>query len=45
MDIIIDFVKFGLIFGALATAPIVIWIAASWLFTDRRRTQPRSDGS
>ena len=43
MDIIIDFLKFGLIFGALATAPIVTWLAVSWLFTDRRRTPSRPD--
>lgn len=38
MDIIWDLVKFGVIFGVLATAPIVIWLAVSWLVTDRRRT-------
>jgi hypothetical protein len=43
VDIIIDFVKFGLIFGILGTAPIVTWLAVSWLFTDRRRSsRPRA---
>ena len=45
LDIIIDFLKFGLIFGILATAPIVTWLAVSWLVTDRRRTSSRPDGS
>jgi hypothetical protein len=43
MEIILDFLKFGLIFGILATAPIVTWVAVSWLFTDRRRTSSRSE--
>jgi hypothetical protein len=43
LDIIIDFLKFGLIFGILATAPIVTWLAVAWLVTDRRRTTSRSD--
>ena len=30
-----DILKFGLIFGVLGTAPIVTWLALSWLFTDR----------
>lgn len=38
METIIDFLKFGLIFGILATAPIVTWIAVAWLTTDRRRS-------
>ena len=38
MQTIIDFLRFGLIFGVLATAPIVTWIAVAWLVTDRRRT-------
>jgi hypothetical protein len=45
VDIIFDFVKFGIIFGILGTAPIVTWLAISWLFTDRRRSSSRSDGS
>lgn len=43
MDIIIDIVKFGIIFGVLATAPLVTWVAVSWLFTDRRRKPSRPD--
>jgi len=39
----VDILKFGLIFGILGTAPIVMWLALSWLLTDRRRTSPRSD--
>lgn len=38
MDIIVDFLKFGIIFGVLGTAPIVTWLAISWLVTDRRRS-------
>jgi hypothetical protein len=43
VDIIVDFLKFGIIFGVLGTAPIVTWLAISWLATDRRRTSPRSN--
>jgi hypothetical protein len=43
VDIIVDFLKFGIIFGVLGTAPLVTWLAISWLATDRRRTSPRSD--
>jgi hypothetical protein len=43
VDIIVDFLVFGVIFGVLGTAPIVTWLAISWLVTDRRRTTPRSD--
>jgi hypothetical protein len=43
LEIIIDFLKFGLIFGILATAPIVTWLAVAWLVTDRRRTSSRPD--
>ena len=45
LDIIIDLLKFGIIFGILATAPIVTWLAVSWLVTDRRRTSSRPDES
>ena len=45
LEIIIDFLKFGLIFGILATAPIVTWLAVAWLVTDRRRTSSRPDES
>jgi hypothetical protein len=45
LDIIVDFLKFGLIFGILATAPIVTWLAVAWLVTDRRRTtSPPAEG-
>ncbi len=43
MQTIIDFLRFGIIFGVLATAPIVTWIAVAWLVTDRRRTSSASD--
>jgi hypothetical protein len=43
VETIIDFLKFGLIFGVLATAPIITWIAIAWLVTDRRRTSSRPD--
>lgn len=45
MEIILQILKFGLIFGVLATVPIVTWLAVSWLVTDRRRTSSRSDVS
>jgi hypothetical protein len=45
VDLIIDFLKFGIIFGALATAPIVTWVAVAWLFTDRRRTSSARETS
>jgi uncharacterized membrane protein len=43
VDIILDFLKFGLIFGSLATAPVITWLAVSWLVTDRRRSTPPRD--
>lgn len=43
LETIIDFLKFGVIFGALATAPIITWIAVAWLVTDRRRTSSPPD--
>ena len=45
MDIILDLVKFGIIFGVLATAPFVTWLAVSWLITDRRRTSTQTGPS
>ena len=45
MDTILDIVKFGIIFGVLATAPIVTWLAVSWLVTDRRRSSMPSGSS
>lgn len=45
MDIILDLLKFGIIFGVLATAPIVTWLAVSWLVTDRRRSSTGSGSS
>jgi hypothetical protein len=45
LDIIFDFVRFGIIFGILGTAPIVTWLAVAWLVTDRRRASSRSDAS
>jgi hypothetical protein len=43
MDIVFDFLGYGFVFGLLGTAPIVTWLAISWLATDRRRSSPRSD--
>ncbi len=43
MEIILDILLFGLIFGALATGPLLTWLAISWLFTDRRRSTSRAD--
>jgi hypothetical protein len=45
VDIILDLVKFGIIFGVLATAPLVTWFAVSWLVTDRRRSSAGSGSS
>jgi uncharacterized membrane protein len=45
LDIIIDFLTFGIRFGVLAMTPLVAWLVISWLVTDRRRTSSRSDGS
>jgi len=45
MDIVIDLLKFAIIFGILATAPLVTWMAAAWLFTDRRRSSARPNAS
>jgi hypothetical protein len=42
VDIILDFLKFGIIFGVLATAPLVMWLAWSVLSTDRRRASSPS---
>ena len=42
MDIILDFVKFGVIVGILATAPLVMWLAWAVLSTDRRRSSSPS---
>jgi hypothetical protein len=46
VEIILDLLLFGLIFGALATAPVITWLAMAWLFTDRRRpASSRPDSS
>jgi hypothetical protein len=45
MEIILDIVKFAVIFGALATGPLITWLAISWLFTDRKRSTSRPDAS
>jgi hypothetical protein len=41
VEILLQIAKFGLIFGFLATAPIVTWFAVAWLVTDRKRTSSR----
>ena len=38
MEVILDIVLAAVIFGALATGPLIAWLAAAWLFTDRRRS-------
>ncbi len=43
MQILLQIATYGIIFGMLATAPFVTWLAVSWLITDRRRTSSRSD--
>jgi hypothetical protein len=45
MEIILDLLKFAVIFGVLATGPLVTWLAISWLFTDRRRASSRTEAS
>jgi hypothetical protein len=43
MEVILDLLYYGLIFGALATAPLLLWLAAAWLLTDRRRSPSRPE--
>jgi len=45
VDVILDLLKFTIIFSVLGLAPLVTWLAISWLVTDRRRSTPRSDAS
>lgn len=40
MEIILNIVWAAVIFGALATGPIIAWLVAVWLVTDRRRSSP-----
>lgn len=43
MEVILDIGFAALIFGALATTPIIIWLAIAWLVTDRRRPPVRPE--
>jgi hypothetical protein len=43
MEVIWDILWVSVIFGALATGPILMWLAAAWLFTDRRRPSARPE--
>jgi hypothetical protein len=45
MEIILDVLMFGVIFGALATGPLIAWFALAWLSTDRRRSSSRRPDS
>jgi hypothetical protein len=45
MEIIIELVTYAVIFGVLAMTPLVLWFAAAWLVTDRRRSPSRSERS
>jgi uncharacterized membrane protein len=45
MEVILDILWASVIFGALATVPIVTWLAVAWLVTDRRRPSARPDSS
>jgi hypothetical protein len=45
VEIILDLLKYGLIFGALATTPLLLWLGAAWLLTDRRRSPSSSERS
>jgi hypothetical protein len=37
LEIILNIALAAVIFGALATGPILTWLAVAWLVTDRRR--------
>jgi hypothetical protein len=41
VDVWFDIIKFGVIFGALATIPLVTWFAVAWLVTERKRSTDR----
>jgi hypothetical protein len=43
MEIILDLLYYGFIFGALAVTPLLLWLGAAWLLTDRRRSPSRSE--
>jgi hypothetical protein len=45
MDVILDLLWFGFIFSVLGLAPLVTWLAISWLATDRQRTSRRPDAT
>jgi hypothetical protein len=45
MQTILDIAWAALIFGALATGPIITWIAVAWLVTDRRRPSARPEST
>jgi hypothetical protein len=45
VEILLEIAKFAIIFGILATVPLVTWVAVAWLFTDRRRNPSRPDAS
>jgi hypothetical protein len=45
MEVILDIVVVAVIFGALATGPILTWLAVAWLVTDRRRPGARPDSA
>ena len=37
MEIVLDILFAAVVFGALATTPLLMWFAAAWLLNDRRR--------
>jgi len=45
MEIILDILFAAFVFGALATGPLIAWLAGAWLFTDRRRSPSRPPSS
>ena len=45
MQTILDIAWAALSFGALATGPIITWIAVAWLVTDRRRPSGRPEST
>ena len=37
MEIVLEIVKAAVIFGALATGPLLLWLGFAWLVTERGR--------
>jgi hypothetical protein len=37
VEIVLDILFAAVVFGALATTPLLMWFGAAWLLNDRRR--------